>query len=57
MPRMLNKLIWAPSNQWPRLMPIMPNGMRPNTAKPCNGERNVRMMMNNISAKISGMMA
>ena len=37
------------------LTPMKPNGINPKTASPCNGERNERMMMNNISAKMSGM--
>jgi len=56
-PRMLKRLICAPSIQWPMLMPTMPNGMRANTAAACSGERKARMTMKNIRAKMSGMMA
>ena len=54
-PRMLNRLICAPSNQCPRLMPTSPKGMRANTAMACSGERKANTTMRNIKAKISGM--
>ena len=56
-PKRLNKLIWAPKSQWPKLIPINPKGMRPNTAIPCKGLRKVKMMTKSINAKMSGMMA
>ena len=54
MPRMLNRLICAPRIQCPKLMPMSPKGINPNTATPCKGDRNVRMMMKSIMAKING---